>query len=195
MIDLYAMGSPNVVKIYIALEEMGLPYTVHPVDVFGGEQFKPEFLRLNPLAKVPLITDHEGPGGKPYTLFELGAILLYLAEKTGRFLPKDPVARFDAIEWMMVQMTLVGPMFGQYVHFMRFAPKGDDYALDRYRTQVRRALEALEKRLAAVPFLGGQSYSIADIATYPWVRNVGTFLGREAEADWLGSQRSPAGRR
>ena len=184
MIDLYAMGSPNVVKIYIALEEMGLPYTVHPVDVFGGEQFKPEFLRLNPLAKVPVITDHEGPGGKPYTLFESGAILLYLAEKTGRFLPKDRVARFDAIEWMMVQMTLVGPMFGQYVHFMRFAPKGNDYALDRYRTQVRRALEAMEKRLAAVPFLGGLSYSIADIATYPWVRNVGTFLGREAEADY-----------
>ncbi len=184
MIDLYAMGSPNVVKIYIALEEMGLPYTVHPVDVFGGEQFKPEFLRLNPLAKVPVITDHEGPGGKPYTLFESGAILLYLAEKTGRFLPKDTVARFDAIEWMMVQMTLVGPMFGQYVHFMRFAPKGNDYALDRYRTQVHRALEAMEKRLAAVPFLGGQSYSIADIATYPWVRNVGTFLGSEAEADY-----------
>src|SRR6516225_6762131 len=108
MIDLYAMGSPNVVKIYIALEEMGLPYNVHPVDVFGEEQFKPEFLRLNPVAKVPVITDHEGPDGKPCTLFESGAILLYLADKTGKFLPKDPVARFDAIEWMMVQMTLVG---------------------------------------------------------------------------------------
>jgi len=132
MIDLYAMGSPNVVKIYIALEEMGLTYTVHPVDVFGEEQFKPEFLRLNPNAKVPVITDHDGPGGKPYTLFESGAILLYLAEKTGQLLPKDPVARFDAIQWMMVQMTLVGPMFGQYVHFMRFAPKGNDYAFDRY---------------------------------------------------------------
>jgi len=132
MIDLYAMGSPNVVKIYIALEKMGLTYTVHPVDVFGEEQFKPEFLRLNPNAKVPVITDHDGPGGKPYTLFESGAILLYLAEKTGQLLPKDPVARFDAIQWMMVQMTLVGPMFGQYVHFMRFAPKGNDYAFDRY---------------------------------------------------------------
>ena len=159
MIDLYAMGSPNVVKIYIALEEMGLPYTVHPVDVFGEEQFKPEFLKLNPNAKVPVITDHEGPGGKPYTLFESGAILLYLAEKTGQFLPKGPVGRFDAIQWMMVQMTLVGPMFGQYVHFMRFAPKGNDYALDRYRTQVRRVLATLEQRLGVVPFLGGQSYS------------------------------------
>jgi GST-like protein len=163
---------------------MGLTYNVHPVDVFGEEQFKPEFLRLNPVANVPVISDHEGPGGKPYTLFESGAILLYLAEKTGRFLPEDPVARFDAIQWMMVQMTLVGPMFGQYVHFMRFAPKANDYALDRYRTQVRRALEALEKRLAMAPFLGGGSYSIADIATYPWARNVGTLLGKPAEGDY-----------
>ena len=184
MIDLYAMGSPNVVKIYIALEEMGLRYTVHPVDVFGEAQFKPEFLRLNPNAKVPVITDQEGPGGKPYTLFESGAILIYLAEKTGQFLPKDTISRFDAIQWMMVQMTLVGPMFGQFVHFMRFAPKGNDYALDRYRTQVRRVLEVLEKRLGVVPFLGGASYSIADIATFPWARNVGTFLGKPAEADY-----------
>ena len=184
MIDLYAMGSPNVVKIYIALEEMALPYIVHPVDVFGQAQFKPEFLRLNPVAKVPVITDREGPNGKPYTLFESGAILLYLAEKAGQFLPKDPVERFDAIQWMMVQMTLVGPMFGQYVHFMRFAPKGNDYALDRYRTQVRRALQVLEQRLGVVPFLGGTSYSIADIATYPWARNVATFLGKPAENDY-----------
>jgi GST-like protein len=184
MIDLYAMGSPNVVKIYIALEEMGLPYTVHPVDVFGEAQFKPEFLRLNPNAKVPVITDQEGPGGKPYTLFESGAILIYLAEKTGQFLPKDTIARFDAIQWMMVQMTLIGPMFGQFVHFMRFAPKGNDYALDRYRTQVRRVLEVLERRLGVVPFLGGASHTIADIATFPWARNVGTFLGKPAEADY-----------
>ena len=184
MIDLYAMGSPNVVKIYIALEEMALPYIVHPVDVFGQAQFKPEFLRLNPVAKVPVITDREGPNGTPYTLFESGAILLYLAEKAGQFLPKDPVERFDAIQWMMVQMTLVGPMFGQYVHFMRFAPKGNDYALDRYRTQVRRALQVLEQRLGVVPFLGGASYSIADIATYPWARNVATFLGKPAENDY-----------
>jgi GSH-dependent disulfide-bond oxidoreductase len=117
-------------------------------------------------------------------LFESGAILLYLAEKTGQFLSTDTVGRFDAIQWMMVQMTLVGPMFGQYVHFMRFAPKGNDYSLDRYRTQVRRVLETLEKRLGVAPFLGGQSYSIADIATYPWARNVGTFLGKPAEADY-----------
>jgi GST-like protein len=184
MIDFYAMGSPNVVKIYIALEEMGQPYTVHPVDVFGEAQFSPEFLRLNPNAKVPVIVDHEGPIGRPYTVFESGAILIYLADKTGRFLAKDGAARYDALQWMMVQMTTVGPMFGQYVHFMRFAPKGNDYSLDRYRTQVRRVLEVLEGRLAAVPFLGGEHYSIADIATFPWARNVGAFLGKAAEGDY-----------
>jgi GST-like protein len=184
MIDLYAMGSPNVVKIYIALEEMGLPYTVHPVDVFGEAQFTPEFRRLNPLAKVPVIVDHDGPGGKPYKLFESGAILLYLAQKTGQFLPADTVERFDAIQWMLVQMTLVGPMFGQFVHFMRFAPKGNDYSLDRYRTQVRRALEVVDQRLGEAPFLGGASYSIADIATFPWARNIGALLGKAAEVDY-----------
>jgi GSH-dependent disulfide-bond oxidoreductase len=184
MIDLYAMGSPNVVKIYIALEEMGLPYTAHPVDVFGEAQFSPEFLRLNPNAKVPVIVDSEGPGGRPYTVFESGAILVYLADKTGKFLAKDGAARYDALQWMMVQMTTVGPMFGQYVHFMRFAPKGNDYSLNRYRTQVRRVLEVLETRLAAVPFLGGQDYSIADIATFPWARNVGPLLGKPAEGDY-----------
>src|SRR3981189_1545877 len=184
MIDLYAMGSPNVVKIYIALEEMGLPYTAHPVGVFAEVRFSPEFLRLNPNAKVPVIVDSEGPGVRPYTVFESGAILVYLADKNGKFLAKDGTGRYDGLQWMMVQMTTVGPMFGQYVHFMRFAPKGNDYSLDRYRTQVRRVLEVLEGRLAVVPFLGGQSYSIADIATFPWARNVGTFLGKAAEADY-----------
>jgi len=184
MIDLYAMGSPNVVKIYLALEEMGLPYTVKPLDVFGGGQFKEEFLKLNPNAKVPVIVDSDGPGGKPYTVFESGAILLYLAEKTGKCLPKDPAARCDAIQWMMVQMTQLGPMFGQYVHFWRFAPKGNDYSLDRYRTQVIRVLDVLERRLAQVPYLGGAEYSIADIATWPWARNVGMYLGKETAAKY-----------
>jgi GST-like protein len=184
MIDLYAMGSPNVVKIYLALEEMELPYTVHPLDVFGGAQFSAEFRRLNPNAKVPVIVDRDGPAGKPYTVFESGAILLYLAHKSGKFLPEDPVKRFDAIQWMMVQMTGVGPMFGQFVHFSRFAPKGNDYALDRYRTQVRRVLDVLEQRLSAVPYLGGDSYSIADIATWPWTRLLGMFLGESAAMDY-----------
>jgi len=184
MIDLYGMGSPNVVKIYLALEEMKLPHKVIPIDVFGGAQFKPEFTKLNPSAKVPVIVDHEGPGGKPYTVFESGAILIYLADKTGQFLPKDGIARYDALQWMMVQMTGVGPMFGQLVHFSRFAPKGNDYAVDRYRTQVRRVLDVLEQRLGAAPWLGGADYSIADIATFPWARGVGTFLGKAAEQEY-----------
>ena len=184
MIDLYGMGSPNVVKIYLALEEMKLPYKVIPIDVFSGAQFKPEFTKLNPSARVPVIVDHEGPGGQPYTVFESGAILIYLADKTGQFMPKEGVARYDVLQWMMVQMTGVGPMFGQFVHFMRFAPKGNDYALDRYRTQVRRVLDVLEQRLGAAPWLGGADYSIADIATFPWARGLGMFLGKAAEQDY-----------
>ena len=184
MIDLYAGGSPNVVKIYLALEEMELPYRAIPVDIFAGAQFDAEFTKRNPNAKIPVICDHEGPGGKPYTLFESGAILLYLAEKTGRFLSKDPVARFDAIQWMMVQMTTVGPMFGQFVHFTRFAPKGNEYSLARYRTQTRRVLDVLEGRLAHAPYLGGAEYSIADIATWPWARLVGGLLGKPVEQDY-----------
>src|SRR6202044_115291 len=128
MITLYGMGSPNVVKIYIALEELGLPYTVQPVDVFTGKQFDDAFLKLNPNAKVPVIVDPDGPGGKPYTVFESGAILLYLAEKSGKLLPKDPAGRYDAIQWMLVQMTGLLAMFGSVEHFMRFAPKGNDSA-------------------------------------------------------------------
>jgi GST-like protein len=184
MIDLYAMGSPNVVKIYIALEEMGLPYTVHPVDVFNEGQFSPEFLKLNPNAKVPVIVDSDGPGGKPYTVFESGAILQYLADKTGKFLAKDGAARYDALQWMMVQMTTIGPMWGQYVHFWRFAPKGNDYALDRYRTQVKKTLDVVEKRLGEAAYLGGGAYSIADIATFPWLRMMGTLLGKSVEGDY-----------
>jgi len=180
MIELYGMGSPNVVKIYIALEELGLPYTVHPLDVFSGKQFDPAFLKLNPMAKVPVITDSDGPGGKPCTLFESGAILLYLAEKTGKLLPKDGAAKYQAIEWMMVQMTTLGPMFGQHVHFMRFAPKGNEYSQSRYTTQVHRVLEVYEQRLGTTPWLGGAEYGIADIASYPWARNIPALLGAPA---------------
>lgn len=182
MIDFYAMGSPNVVKIYIALEEVGLPYTVHPVDVFAGAQFDEEFRRLNPNAKVPVIVDRDGPGGKPYTVFESGAILLYLAEKTGKLLPKDMAAKYDAIQWMMVQMTGVGPMFGQHVHFTRFAPAGNEYAASRYKTQARTFSETLDARLASHPYLGGEEYGIADIATFPWARAIPALkIGAEAE--------------
>jgi len=180
MIELYGMGSPNVVKIYIALEELDLSYNVHPVDVFTGKQFDPAFLKLNPMAKVPVITDSEGPGGKPCTLFESGAILLYLAEKTGKLLPKDMTAKYEAIEWMMVQMTTLGPMFGRHVHFARFAPKGNDYSQSRYTTQVHRVFEAMDQRLAEKAWLGGAEYGIADIATYPWARNIPVLLGAPA---------------
>jgi GSH-dependent disulfide-bond oxidoreductase len=193
MIELYGMGSPNVVKIFIALEELGLPYKVHPVDVFAGKQFAAEFLQLNPMAKVPVIVDSDGPGGKSCTLFESGAILLYLAEKTGKLLPADKADRYEAIEWMMVQMTTVGPMFGQFVHFVRFAPSGNDYSKSRYATQVHRVFEVIDHRLASSPWLGGAEYSIADVATYPWARNIPTLLGEPAGAKlknvmrWVGT--------
>ena len=132
------------------------------------------------MAKVPVITDSEGPGGKPFTLFELGAILLYLAEKTGKLLPKDMAAKYEAIEWMMVQMTTLGPMFGQHVHFARFAPKGNDYSQSRYTTQVHRVFEAMDQRLAEKSWLGGTEYGIAAIATYPWARNIPVLLGAPA---------------
>jgi GSH-dependent disulfide-bond oxidoreductase len=184
MITLYGMGSPNVVKIFIALEELGLSYTIQPVDVFSGKQFDAAFLKLNPMAKVPVIADSEGPGGKPCTVFESGAILLYLAEKTGKLLPADTAAKYQAIEWMMVQMTTVGPMFGQYVHFVRFAPAGNDYARSRYATQVHRVFAAIDRRLGETAWLGGAEYGIADIATYPWARNIPALLGADAAAKY-----------
>jgi GSH-dependent disulfide-bond oxidoreductase len=182
MITLYGMGSPNVVKIYIALEELALPYTVQPVDVFSGKQFDDVFLKVNPNAKVPVIVDPDGPGGKPYTLFESGAILLYLAEKTGKLLPTDPAAKFDAIQWLMTQMSTVGPMFGQFVHFLRFAPAGNDYSKSRYLTQATRVCTVIDQRLAGSTYLAGSEYSIADIATFPWLRNVPALLGADAAA-------------
>lgn len=181
MITLYAGTSPNVQKIYLALEEMALSYQVEPVDVFAGAQFSHSFKGLNPLAKVPTITDSDGPEGKSITLFESGAILLYLADKTGKFLSKDAAIRAHTIEWMMVQMTGIGPMFGQYVHFLRFAPRpGNEYALNRYRTQAHRFLEPIEGRLAQSAYLGGDDYSIADMATYPWARGIPALLGAGA---------------
>ena len=171
MIDLYALTSPNVQKIFIMLEELELPYNMKLVDVWKGEQFEPAFLKINPNAKVPAIVDHDGPGGKPYTVIESGAILLYLADKTGKFLPADKRQRFDAIQWMMVQMTSIGPIFGQYVHFKNFGPPGSDYSVSRYTTEMKRLYGLLEQRLGQVPYLGGPDYTIADMATFPWTRN------------------------
>jgi GST-like protein len=154
------------------LEECSLPYKEIFVDVWKGDQYNPEFIKINPNNKIPAIVDHEGPGGKPYTVFESGAILLYLAEKTGRFLPKDMAKKYEAMQWLMIQLTGVGPMFGQWTHFKMFAPKsGNEYSAARYTSELKRLYEVLEKRLGTSKFLGGDEYSIADIATFPWTRN------------------------
>ena len=181
MITLYGMASPNVVKIFIALEELGLPWELKLVDVFDGKQYEPEFLKLNPNAKVPVLVDPDGPGGKPITLFESGAILIYLAEKSGKLLPKDGAARYEALQWLMVQLTGQGPMSGQLVHFVRFAADGNDYSRARYRTQVRNVYRAVEQRLATSPWLTGAEFGIADIAFYPWSRTAEAmgFLGED----------------
>lgn len=170
MIEVYGMSSPNVVKITIMLEELGLPYRAHHVNVFAGEQHTPQFLKISPNNKVPVIVDADGPGGAPLPVFESGAILIYLAEKTGRLLPAAGAPRISVLEWLMVQLTCVGPMFGQLVHFTRYAPAGNEYSLQRYTSEVRRIFGVLERRLAGSPFLGGQEYSIADVATWPWIR-------------------------
>lgn len=173
MIDFYALTSPNVQKIYIMLEETKLPYKEHFVDVWKGEQYNPDFIKINPNSKIPAIVDSDGPGGKPITVFESGAILIYLADKTGHFMPKDAAKRYEALQWLFFQTSGIGPMFGQFTHFKMFAPKDKDnsYSMARYQTEVKRLYEVLEKRLATSPYLAGDAYSIADIATFPWTRN------------------------
>jgi len=170
MIDFYTLTSPNVIKIFIALEETKLPYNIKPIDVWKGEQFTPEFTKINPNQKVPVIVDHEGPGGKPYTVIESGAILLYLADKTNSLMPADKAKRFDVLQWLMLQVASLGPMSGQLVHFSKFAP-GHEYSHSRYRTEVNRLFDLFDKRLADNAYLGGDEYSIADIAAFPWLRN------------------------
>jgi len=168
MIDLYTWSTPNGRKISILLEELGLPYRVHAVDITQGEEFTPEFLAINPNAKIPAIIDHDGPEGKPITLFESGAILIYLAEKSGRYLSTDPRTRYLTLQWLMFQMGGVGPMFGQAHHFLKFAPQAVPYAIERFTTETRRLYGVLDQRLSEAPYLAGE-YSIADMATYPWV--------------------------
>ncbi|MGE4220199.1 MAG: glutathione S-transferase family protein [Alphaproteobacteria bacterium] len=170
MIDLYGMRSPNVQKILLAMEEFGLDYNFIPVNVWASEQFSTEFRALNPNSKVPVIVDHDAAGGEPVTVFESGAILLYLAEKTGRFLPASGTARYAVLQWLMHQMGGIGPMFGQFTHFKIYAVGDHEYSLTRYQTEVRRLYGVLEDRLAQSAWLGGPNYSIADMAAYPWVR-------------------------
>lgn len=169
MIELYTWGTPNGRKVSIMLEEVGLPYNTHTVNIGKDEQFAPDFLKVSPNNKIPAIVDPDGPGGKPISLFESGAILFYLAEKTGKLLPADPAGRYETMVWLMFQMAGVGPMFGQAHHFRRFAKEQVPYAIDRYTNETHRIYGVMDKRLGEVPYLAGQDYTIADVATYPWV--------------------------
>jgi GST-like protein len=173
-IQLYSLPTPNGVKVSIMLEETGLPYEAHKVAFDTNDQTSPEFLSLNPNNKIPAILDPNGPGGKPLPLFESGAILVYLAEKTGKFLPADAAARYQAIQWLMFQMGGVGPMFGQLGFFHKFAGREyeDKRPRDRYVAESRRLLGVLDKVLAQRAWIAGDEYSIADIATFPWIRNL-----------------------
>ncbi len=169
MIDLYTWTTPNGRKVSIMLEELGLDYTVHPIAIGKGEQFAPEYVRISPNSKIPAIVDHDGPGGEPYPMMESGAILMYLAEKTGKLMPRATGPRYVVVQWLMFQMGHVGPMMGQCHHFRRFAPEPIPYAIDRYTNETARLYGVIDTRVAASRFLGGDDYSIADIATFPWI--------------------------
>ncbi len=173
-LQLYSLPTPNGVKVSIMLEEIGLPYEAHLVSFERNEQLSPAFLSLNPNNKIPAILDPDGPSGKPLALFESGAILIYLADKTGKLLPSDPAARYEAIQWLMFQMGGVGPMFGQLGFFHKFAGREyeDKRPRDRYAAESRRLLQVLEGRLDGRAWIMGDEYSIADIAIWPWVRNL-----------------------
>jgi GST-like protein len=170
-IDVYSWPTPNGHKVHIMLEECDLSYRAIPVNIGAGEQFQPDFLAISPNNKIPALVDPAGPDGKPISLFESGAILVYLASKTGRFLPKGDREKFEVLQWLMFQMGGVGPMLGQAHHFRMYAPEKLQYAIDRYSNEAKRLYGVIDKRLAASPWLGGKEYSIADIATFPWLRS------------------------
>ncbi|WP_332680900.1 glutathione S-transferase N-terminal domain-containing protein [Bosea sp. (in: a-proteobacteria)] len=178
-LQLYSLPTPNGVKVSIMLEEIGLPYEPHTIDIGKNETWTPEFLSLNPNGKIPSILDPDGPGGKPLALFESGAILVYLAEKTGKLLPKDPAQRYETLQWVFFQMAAIGPMFGQLGFFHKFAGREyeDKRPRDRYANESKRLLGVLETRLAGRDWLMGSEYSIADVATLGWVRNLVGFYG------------------
>jgi GST-like protein len=169
MIDLYTWSTPNGRKISIMLEECGLAYTVRPIDISKNDQFKKDFVSINPNSKIPAIVDRDGPNSAPFALFESGAILIYLAEKAGRFLPAEPTARYQALQWLMFQLSGVGPSFGQAHHFMRAAKEHIPYGIDRYGNEVIRLYGVMNGRLGEAAFLAGGTYTVADIATFPWV--------------------------
>ena len=171
MIDVYSWATPNGHKVHIMLEECGLPYRVHPVNIGAGDQFKPEFLKISPNNKIPAIVDSEGPDGRPISMFESGAILVYLASKTGKFLPASDRGKYEMLEWLMFQMGGVGPMLGQAHHFRMYAPEKIGYAINRYTNEAKRLYGVMDKQLATHPFIAGDSYTIADIAIFPWLRS------------------------
>jgi GST-like protein len=193
-LQLYSLPTPNGIKVSIMLEECALPYEPHLVSFDRGDQLSPEFLSLNPNNKIPAILDPDGPGGRPLALFESGAILLYLAEKTQRFLPHDPAARYQTIQWLMFQMGGIGPMFGQLGFFHKFAGKDyeDKRPRDRYAAESRRLLGVLDQHLAGRSWMMGDEYTIADIAIWPWVNNLVGFYGAGdlvGYADFIAVQR------
>lgn len=180
-IQLYSLATPNGQKIGVALEEMEIPYQTHTINIMNNEQFSAEFIKINPNSKIPAIVDPKGPDGKPISIMESGAILIYLAEKSGKFLSSDPRLRSETFQWLFFQVGGVGPMFGQFGHFFKYAKEKCDhpYPLERYSKEVRRLLAVLDKHLDQKKYLVGEQYSIADMATFPWVRCLDT--GYEAK--------------
>ncbi len=171
MIDVYSWATPNGHKVHIMLEECGLPYRVHPINIGAGDQFRPEFLKISPNNKIPAIVDDKGPDGQPISLFESGAILLYLAAKTGKFLPRTDRQKFEVLQWLMFQMGGVGPMLGQTHHFRIYAPEKIEYAVNRYTNETKRLYGVMDKQLATHRYIAGDAYTIADIAIFPWLRS------------------------
>ena len=193
-LQLYSLPTPNGVKVSIMLEEIGLPYEPHLIDIGKNENWTPEFLALNPNGKIPAIIDPDGPGGRPLALFESGAILLYLAEKTGKLLPGDPARRYETIQWVFFQMAAVGPMFGQVGYFHRFAGReiADKRPLERYRDEAKRLLGVLETRLDGRRWIMDEDYSIADISLMGWVRNLIGFYEARDLVDFYSLTHVPA---
>ena len=170
-IDVFSWPTPNGHKVHIMLEECGLPYLAHPIDIGQGDQFGAEFLAISPNNRIPAITDPEGPDGQPISLFESGAILVYLAGKTGKLLPADDRGKYAVLQWLMFQMGSVGPMLGQAHHFRMYAPEKIAYAIDRYSNEARRIYGVIDRQLSKSAFIAGNGYSIADIAIFPWLRS------------------------
>lgn len=180
-IQLYSLATPNGQKVAIALEEMGLPYEAHRIDIMSNDQFDEDYVRINPNSKIPSIIDPKGPNGAPLAMMESGAILMYLAEKSGKLLPSDPALRWETIQWLFFQMASVGPFLGQFGHFFKFArgKTSDDYALDRYADEAKRLLGVLDRRLEGREYLVGEALTIADVATVPWIFALDFYEGKD----------------